>query len=413
MRTILSYGMGVESTAILVAWLSAHSTCPCPLNELIVITAQTGDEYDDTRRAVETYILPLLRLHNIRYVQVARKGHHQSDGITVLSDSRQPDKLYVEGDYKLSDELRAAGTLPQYAGEHRCSLKFKAWVIETWLAENIVDQSLHAFGYNADETKRVEKSEAAVARRIAFGFNADELPRIGKAKAYDTPLRKSFYPLVEWGWTRHKCIDYLYAQLGVVWRKSACTFCPFNTLRQDALLRHKEHPEQVADALLLEHVSLSLNPRGTLYRNQSLIDITDASGNRIATNSFQQKLDAAPWTVYRVRRICSAGKDSSGRSSPTKKGTVLRAVERLTDNLPRHEAEAYLHQMVRKADEIEVRRGITYLYRRRRETSFPTREEFFVASPAVVETKARYGLDWFEQQWDDRQGSLFCLERTA
>jgi hypothetical protein len=31
--------------------------------------------------------------------------------------------------------------------------------------------------------------------------------------------------------------------------------------------------------MLLEHLSLSLNPRGTLYRNQSLIEITDSSGN--------------------------------------------------------------------------------------------------------------------------------------
>lgn len=413
MHTILSYGMGVESSAILVAWLTDPSDCPCPLSELIVITAQTGDEYDDTRNAVETHILPLLRRHNIRFVQVARRGHLQSDGITVLSDTRQPDKLYVEGDYKLSDELRAAGTLPQYAGQHRCSLKFKAWVIETWLAENIVAPSVHAFGYNANETKRVLKSETAVGRRIAFGFNAEELPRIGKAKTYDTPLRKSFYPLVEWGWTRQKCIEYLQERLGVVWQRSACTFCPFNTLQQDALLRHKQHPEQIAEAMLLEHVSLSLNPRGTLYRKQSLIEITDTSGNHIAIHSFRHMLDTTPWTVYRVRRIYAAGKDSNDRPCSTRKGTVLRAVERLTPNLRREEALTRLLRLGAKDDAIEVRRGITYLYRRRPEIRYPTREEFLVASPAVVETKARYGLEWFEQQWDNRQGSLFQFESAT
>lgn len=43
MHTILSYGMGVESTAILVRWLEEPSVHPCSIDELIVITAQTGD----------------------------------------------------------------------------------------------------------------------------------------------------------------------------------------------------------------------------------------------------------------------------------------------------------------------------------------------------------------------------------
>lgn len=206
---------------------------------------------------------------------------------------------------------------------------------------------------------------------------------------------------------------YLYERLGVMWQRSACTFCPFNALQPEAVLRHRQHPEQIADALLLEHVSLSLNPRCTLYRNQSLIDITDTSGNDIATNSFRRKLDAASWAVYRVRRIYAAGKDSNGMPCSTKKGTVLRAVERLTGELQRVEAMAHLSRLSAEGDEIEVRRGITYVYRCRRDSSFPTREEFFVASPAVVETKARYGLDRFEEQWDDRQGTLFPFERAA
>ena len=143
------------------------------MDEIIVLTAQTGDEYKDTCHSVETHILPLLRLHRIRYVQVARRGHLEQDGITVLSDTTPPERLFVEGDYKLSDELRTNGTVPQFGGAHRCSLKFKAWVIEQWLHLNVAESPRHAFGYNAEETKRVFKSETASARRIAFGFNAD------------------------------------------------------------------------------------------------------------------------------------------------------------------------------------------------------------------------------------------------
>src|ERR1017187_1712371 len=128
--TILSYGMGVESTALLLRWVLEPDTRPCPLADLIVVSAQVGDEFSDTGRDVETHILPLMRAHGIRYVQVARHGHLEADGITVLSDTTHPDRLFADGDYRLSDELRAAGTLPQFAGEHICSLKFKAFVLE-------------------------------------------------------------------------------------------------------------------------------------------------------------------------------------------------------------------------------------------------------------------------------------------
>jgi hypothetical protein len=60
-----------------------------------------------------------------------------------------------------------------------------------------------------------------------------------------------------------------------------------------------------------------------------------------------------------------------------------------------------------------VLRGITYVYRHRCGTTLPTREEFFVAAPGVVETKARYGLEWFEQRWEQPQRSLFPLESAA
>lgn len=42
MQTILSRGMGVESTTMLVRRLEDASVKPCPLHELIVIAGQTA-----------------------------------------------------------------------------------------------------------------------------------------------------------------------------------------------------------------------------------------------------------------------------------------------------------------------------------------------------------------------------------
>ena len=159
---------------------------------LIVITSQVGDEYRDTGRDVEGHILPIMRAHGIRYVQVARRGHFEADGITVLDDSRNPQRLFLDGDYKLSDKLSLNGTVPQYGGVHRCAPKFKAWVIERWLNENIRGSARHAIGYNCEERGRIAKSEYTFQERIAFGFNIDEKNRVERSGEYNTFSEKRF-----------------------------------------------------------------------------------------------------------------------------------------------------------------------------------------------------------------------------
>lgn len=82
---------------------------------------QTGGEYPDSKELCEEHLLPRMRSHRVRYVQVARAGHLESDGIKVLSDTREPFEIHLQGAYTLNEELRAAGTVPQFSGERRCS----------------------------------------------------------------------------------------------------------------------------------------------------------------------------------------------------------------------------------------------------------------------------------------------------
>ncbi len=95
--------------------------------------------------------------------------------------------------------------------------------------------------------------------------------------------------------------------------------CLFNVLSDEVLARHREHLEQVADAMLLDHASLSLNPRDTLYRDQGLIEITEAGGNQLASIHFRDKLDRQPRILYRVRRLYRASKDKEGDPPPRRR----------------------------------------------------------------------------------------------
>ncbi|WP_347222228.1 hypothetical protein [Mycolicibacterium poriferae] len=163
-RHVLSYGLGLDSTAVLLRWLTDPSSRDFDLSDLVVITAMTGDEFSATGADVERYVLPELRRHRVRFVQV---GRHQllttaaGEGITTFSDTTEPDRLFVEGAYALSTEMLTAGTLPQRGGARKCSARAKGAVLDPVIARLTGGQPYqHYVGFELDETVRAERDAA-------------------------------------------------------------------------------------------------------------------------------------------------------------------------------------------------------------------------------------------------------------
>ncbi len=426
----MSNGLGVESVAILLRWLVEPSSRDFELSNLIVVTAMNGKEWPDTIQNFEKFMLPMFRAHQIRFVQVGRGGRSQSDGVAVLDDTRAPTKLFAQGAYTLLQELLTSGTVPQFGGsKHLCSLKFKAFAIEKWLQENIEGFIRHTFGYNCGEQSRINDSEAAIRARVTFGFNPQELTRISDAQSYDRPSRQGHYPLAEWGWNRDRCLDYIFEELGVVWRKSACPFCPFARITPELIARQHEFSEETAAAMFLERVALAINPRSQLYKQKPLYQVAEESGNRAALAVFDQLMAVSPWALYRVRRIYRAKGIYTGEGKakilvaydPGHKGTADRCVERVKDLPDRNTAIVHLRELaVEKNVALRHEHGLQYLPISSCGPMYPTREEFWVAAPAVVDTKARYGVAEFDFEWkrlfdpDSReQLPLFCKEKSC
>lgn len=416
MTFIMSNGLGVESTAILLRWLLEPETRDFPIEDLIVVTAMVGAEWSDTGTDFEQHMLPLFRTHGIRFVQLGRRGHSERDGIVVLDDSRTTPRLYLEGAYTLEEELESAGTVPQYGSEHRCSLKFKAFVIESWMEQYLPGVIRHTFGYNADEIERVAKCDKAMAARVTFGFNSEELDRVAKGQQYDGPLRLSHYPLVLWGWNRERCIQFIYEKLGVIWKKSACRFCPFAKITFHLIERQKQHPFETAQAMFTERLSLAMNQRGQLYKGQPLYQIVQQSGNVQAVEQFNARLSQVSWAVYRIRRIYRPKPvyDGAGKSrrlighNPNKKGQADRCVERIEIRPTEIEAITLLRILAaQQSAEPYWMHGLWYAHVRRCGSTYPTSEEFLVAAPANVETKARNSVDHFEFKWNGL-ADLYC-----
>lgn len=119
---VVSYGLGLDSTCLLLRWLQEPTTRDFALEEMVVVTAMVGDEFTSTAVAVESLMLPLFRKFGVRYVQCARDQRItgvSGDGVVVLDDSTCPQKLYADGAYRLSDEMLSTGTLPQLGGARK------------------------------------------------------------------------------------------------------------------------------------------------------------------------------------------------------------------------------------------------------------------------------------------------------
>lgn len=393
MKMILSYGLGVDSNALLLRWLNEPDSRDFDLEDLLVVTAMTGNEWPDTVDLVERHILPRLAEAGVTFAQVARAGASQKEGIVVLDESEEPPRLYAEGAYKLSDELTSAGTIPQAAGSRYCSQKFKGWPIDTYLAEFASEATRHAFGYEAGEVARATRCAENMPNRLAFGFESTEQARAQRASTYDGPHRVAEFPLIEWDWDREDCLRYIEQTTGVAnWPKSACVYCPFALTNRDGRLRtierYDKDRESAMQTLMLERRSLCLNPRGGLIAGDRLIDLFWKHRRGIAI-SFERVAEETPHSVYEVRRVWRSKRQANRDLRVLHTGT-------------RAECEA----LVRQYGPTDDTDGIERRYFLRRGDELPAREHFIVAGPAGAREKA---LPSFPRWWEEADHQQLAL----
>lgn len=367
MRIVMSNGMGVESAAIILRWIHEPSSRNFPLSDLMIITAMTGDEFSDTGKLMEEHLLPLFRKHGIRFVQVARAGHFQETGIKILDDSRNASALHLKGAYKLSDELREAATIPTTGGVRKCSLKFKGWVIDTFLKNELQGAAFrHIMGFNVNEPKRVQKDQRG-------GEMSDVENRTGE------------YPLVEWKWDRATCLAYIKSVTGADWKKSCCQYCPFAAPKKKEGWhledRYTENPEAAAMALELEHQALAFNPEMKLYASRTLAETLEKHGITAPAAILAERLKSAEFALYRVRRVFSGP------------AQARRAIEKLETGSQGAMHGKLVEYAAKNGLELSREAGIERVYVTRRIPDvYPAFEEMLVVAPAVTETKINKGF---------------------
>lgn len=221
---VVAYGVGVDSTAMLVAMYRRG------IRPDLILFADTKAERP------ETYAyLPIIN------AWLKRVGFPP---VTVVS--YEPKRAPYDS---LEGKCLANETLPSLAfGKHSCSIVFKAspqdkfvarWApaLEAWAAGHRVRK---AIGYDdsAQDCRRREKADRAVAKKAAAGdLDADRY-------AY-------WYALQEWGIDRLECLRLIAAAGLPLPMKSACFFCPAAKKSEIVWLRDT-HPMLFKRALAIE-----------------------------------------------------------------------------------------------------------------------------------------------------------------
>ncbi|MEU6190748.1 hypothetical protein [Nocardia sp. NPDC047038] len=383
-----SFGLGVESAAGVTRTLLDPDFRPpqllADLSNLIVMVAQTGDEWASTCDLVAAHILPLLAARRVRLVEVARAGPKVADGIVVLQDTRTPTRLHPDPDehgfYALSAEHRGNGVMPSQGGR-ACSAKAKGQPLDAWRATHLGPRPyLHAVGFNHDEFGRIER---------------DASVRMGGR-------RYPIYPLHSAGMSRAMCQGYLFGLFGVWWPKSCCRQCCFVSVPSwpDQLARYRAHPDEAFRHLVDEYCALALNHRSGLFGpGKSLRDRLRADGAHEVHALADAAMDACEWAVYRVRRCYSA------------RAQAWRAVE-VIHRADRAGTQRFVAEL---ADSLKIAARTdgehSRLWLTEETQGYPRLEEFFVAAPNTINPKKRSG---FEARWGGHADQrLLALEHMC
>lgn len=221
MTTIISYGGGVQSTAMLV--LAAQGTLGYDVNAVVFANVGDKSEHPRTLAYIRDVAEPYAVAHGLTFVTVQR----------VLKKTGQPIDLYdeiVDPNYrgiKIPVRMDKTGA----PGNRSCTSDYKIRPISRWL-----------------RSQGVSKDNPAT---VLIGISTDEVFRVGRRQ----PVRnqQAAYPLIELGYSRSQC-QAIIQQAGIpVPPKSSCYFCPFHTNQSWSEMRRDE-PDLFAKSVELEGI---------------------------------------------------------------------------------------------------------------------------------------------------------------
>lgn len=225
MLTVISYGGGVQSTALLV--LAAQGKLGLDVDAALFANVGDDSEHPATLRYVREIAGPFGKAHGIpvRELYATTKDGKPRTLMHLLQTENTP---------SIPVRLGADG-IP---ANRSCTRRFKVAVVGKYLKEH--------------------GATAACKATVAIGISTDEYMRAStkRQQPYELPV----FPLLDLGYSRADCVRIIKDAGLPIPPKSSCYFCPFKRTHQWEEMRRDE-PELFDKAAALED---SINARRVL-----------------------------------------------------------------------------------------------------------------------------------------------------
>lgn len=221
MMRVLNLGAGVQSTTVLL--LALNGEIP-PLDAAIF--ADTGWEPQAVYEHLDK--LTALAEENAVPLYVVSNGN-------IREDALNPDKRFASMPAYVKNPDGTQGM-----GRRQCTKEYKITPIRNRIRELVAEE----LGIDAPTWRQIPND---VRIDQAFGISVDEVRR---ARTPRDRWAVNYYPLLELGWTRNDCRQYL-DELGIDAPRSACIGCPYHNDDEWRHLRDND-PDAWADAVAFD-----------------------------------------------------------------------------------------------------------------------------------------------------------------
>jgi len=238
--TIISYGGGVQSTAMLV--LATQNKLGIKVDAALFSNVGDDSEHPSTL----DYVRNVAQIKsNIPVVEL----HPESRGIPLTLM-----ELLVRENTP-SIPVRFAHGAP---AQRSCTRRFKVQVINKWLRSNGATKNNPA--------------------NVCIGISTDEIQRVNPNRS--TKIEKALYPLIDLGLNRSQCQQIIADAGWPVPRKSSCYFCPFHRPQEwSEMLRDEpelfEKSAQLEDTINVKRIA---NGKDRVFLSGAGIPLRDAIG---------------------------------------------------------------------------------------------------------------------------------------
>jgi hypothetical protein len=207
---IVSYGGGVNSTALLIGLVERHESVDA------ITFADTGGEKPETYEFVKTFSAWLVSRNMPPIVTVQNDGKYKTLENNCLQQAMLPSIAY---------------------GRRACSDKYKQRPQHKWARQQPIFRNWW------------EATTRGVIKMIGYGADESHRANVRGDRFYDYE-----YPLIGWGWNRAVCTEAIRRHGLPQPVKSACFFCPSST-KSEVIQLGRLHPELFDRAVKMEQTA--------------------------------------------------------------------------------------------------------------------------------------------------------------